>query len=118
MSKFSDGFETVIGVFGVGLYICVIILYFVGFWQVIVDDQRYTTKDVVISAVIPVAPPWYGAKYAYRIATTSEEQRSIEKKCLDEYETLGLKRKSRLRFCECLSDNEPIDSCKSKILHE
>ena len=118
MSKISDASET-LGAFIVGgIVFSLFILYFVGFWQVIVDDHRYNTKDVVISSFFPFVPPWYGAKYVYRIATTSEEQRSIEKKCLIEYEAIGLGRNSRLRFCECISNNQSIESCKTKIYHE
>jgi hypothetical protein len=99
-------------VFGVLLFI----LYGVGIYEIIVDDHRYTTKDVVIGAVF-FPYPWYvGAKELYRFATTTSEFRASEAKCLDASETLGMPRNARLRYCECFAELQSPNACRAKIL--
>ena len=91
------------------------ILYIYGMYAIIVDDHRYTTKDVVIGAVVFPYPWWVGAKEGYRIMSTSSDDRKIEEKCLDALETVGVPRKSRLRYCECVTKTHDREACKSKI---
>jgi hypothetical protein len=90
-------------------------LYIFGMYEIIVDDHRYTTKDVVIGAVVFPYPWWVGGKEAYRFTTTTSEDRETEVKCLDASEALGMPRKSRLRFCECFVETQDPEICKAKI---
>ena len=76
---------------------------------------RYTTKDVVIGAIFFPYAWWAGGSEGYRILTTSSEDRKFEENCLDASEALGLKRKSRLRYCECLVETGKRETCKAKI---
>jgi hypothetical protein len=87
-------------------------------YTIITDDHRYTTKDVVIGAIIFPYPWWVGAKEAYHIASTSSEDRAIETQCLDATEAIGLGRKSRLRFCECIVETKSEAQCKQKIFKQ
>jgi hypothetical protein len=91
------------------------LLYFFGLYVIIVDDYRYTTKDVVIAAVVFPYPWWVGGKEVYRFITTSSEDRVFEKKCLETSEAIGLSKNSRLRYCECLVETKNAELCKSKI---
>ncbi len=100
---------------GGALGIAVFLLYIFGMYTIVSDDHRYTTKDVVIGAIFFPYPWWVGGKEVYRIATTSSEDRALEGKCLDATEALGLKQKSRLRFCKCLVETKNEDQCRQKI---
>ena len=104
----SDFIQFVVGAFFVFLYIF-------GMYGIITDDHRYTTKDVMIGAVVFPYPMWVGGKEAYKFMTTSAEDRDTEVKCLDASEALGMPRKSRLRFCECFVETKDPETCKSKI---
>ncbi len=92
-----------------------VLLYIFGMYAIIVDDHRYTTKDVVIASVVLPYAWWVGGNEAYRFLTTSAEDRDTEVKCLDASEALGMPRKSRLRFCECFVETKDPQTCKSKI---
>ena len=98
-------------IFGIVLFV----LYIFGMYKIVSDDHRYSTKDVVIGAVLFPYPWWVGGKELYRIATISSEDRAIEEKCLDAAEAFGLKQKSRLRFCECIVEIKNEEQCKQKI---
>ena len=104
----SDFIGIVVGMF-------VMLLYIFGMYEIIVDDHRYTTKDVVIGFAFFPYPWWVGGKEAYRFMTTSAEDRDTAVKCLDASEALGMPRKSRLRFCECFVETKNSEICKSKI---
>ena len=104
----SDFIQFVVGAFFVFLYIF-------GMYEIITDDHRYTTKDVVIGGVLFPYPMWVGGKETYKFMTTSAEYRDTEVKCLDASEALGMPRKSRLRFCECFVETKDPETCKSKI---
>lgn len=104
----SDFIGFVIGAF-------LFLLYIFGMYEIIVDDHRYTTKDVVIGAVAFPYPWWVGAKEGYRFLTTTSEDREIEEKCLDAFEALNMPRKSRLRLCESMVETRDPEACKSKI---
>ncbi len=91
------------------------LLYFFGLYVIIVDDYRYTTKDVVIAAIVFPYPWWVGGKETYRLITTSSEDRAFEKKCLETSEAIGLSKNSRLRYCGCLVETKNAELCKSKI---
>ncbi len=91
------------------------LLYILGMYEIIVDDHRYTTKDVVIGAVVFPYPWWVGGKEAYRYISTTSKEREQEAKCLDTFEALGFPRKPRLRVCECLVETQNPEACKSKI---
>ncbi len=91
------------------------LLYIFGMYEIIIDDHRYTTKDLIIAGVVFPYPLWVGGKNAYRIMTTSAEDRNTELKCLDASEALGMPRKSRLRFCECFVETKDPQTCKLKI---
>ncbi len=97
------------------IYVFLFALYVFGIYTIIVDDHRYTTKDVVIGAVLFPYPWWVGGKEAYRIITVSKDDREFETKCLDTSEAVGLKRKSRLRYCECLVETKNPQACQKKI---
>ncbi len=97
------------------LYFLLILLFCFGIYKIIADDHRYTTKDVFIGIVFPPYTFWVGGTEAYRILTTSSEDREFEEKCLDMSEALGLQRKSRLRYCECLVETGKRETCKAKI---
>ena len=92
-----------------------LLLYIFGMYAIIVDDHRYTTKDVVIASVVLPYAWWVGGKEAYRFITTSAEDRDTEEKCLDASEAIGMPRKSRLRFCECFVETENPRTCQLKI---
>jgi hypothetical protein len=98
-------------VFGAALFL----LYIFGMYKIVVDDHRYTTKDVAIGMFVFPYPWWVGGKEIYRISTTSSEDRALEEKCLDATEALGLRQKSRLRFCECIVETRDEERCKQKI---
>ena len=98
-------------VFGAALFL----LYIFGMYKIVADDHRYTTKDVAIGLIVFPYPWWVGGKEVYRIATTSSEDRALEEKCLDATEALGLKQKSRLRFCECMVETRNEEQCRQKI---
>ena len=100
---------------GVVILFLLSLLYGFGIYQIITDDHRYTTKDVLIGVAIFPYTVWVGGKNAYRILTTSSEDREFEENCLDASEALGLKRKSRLRYCECLVETGNPKTCKAKI---
>ena len=91
------------------------LLYIYGMYKIVVDDHRYTTKDVAIGMFIFPYPWWVGGKEFYRVATISAEDRNSEEKCLDVTEALGLKRKSRIRYCECMVETKNEDLCEQKI---
>ena len=91
------------------------LLYTFGMYEIIVDDHRYTTKDVMIGSVVLPYPWWVGGKEVYQYMSTSSEEREQEEKCLDAFEALGLARKPRLRFCECVIETQNPEACKSKI---
>lgn len=103
--------NTITVAFGIALFL----LYIFGMYKIVADDHRYTTKDVVIGLVAFPYPWWVGGKEVYRIANTSSEDRALEEKCLDATEALGLKQKSRLRFCECIVETRNEEQCKQKI---
>ncbi|MEQ1815247.1 MAG: hypothetical protein ABL861_02015 [Nitrosomonas sp.] len=107
--------ETIREMSGAILPIILFSLYIFGMYSIIADDHRYTTKDVVIAAVIFPYPWWVGGKEIYRLASTSSEDRALEEKCLDATEAIGLKQKSRLRFCECMVEMKDENQCKLKI---
>lgn len=92
-----------------------LILYLFGMYKIASDDNRYTTKDVAIALFIFPYPWWVGGSELYKIASTSEEERKIEEECLAVTETIGVPRKSRLRFCECYSETKNEYKCKEKL---
>ena len=110
--------ETLTEISGAILPIIPFALYIFGMYAIIADDHRYTTKDVVIGAVIFPYPLWVGGKEVYRLASTSSEDRALESKCLDATEAVGIKRKSRLRFCECLVETKDENQCKQKVFSQ
>jgi hypothetical protein len=85
---------------------------------IITDDHRYTTKDVIIGAVVFPYSAWVGAKGVYRFVTISSEDRDFGGKCLDAMEALKMPRKSRLRFCDCMIEKRDGNVCKRKILFD
>lgn len=91
------------------------LLYIFGIYKIIVDDHRYTTKDVAIAFFVPPYRWWVGGKEVYRISTTTPEERALEQECLDSTEALGLGRKARLRFCECIVETRNVQQCKYRI---
>ncbi len=97
------------------IWFLLFLLYGFGMYQIIADDHRYTTKDVLIGAAFFPYSWWVGGKEAYRILTTSSEDREFEENCLDVSEALWLKRKSRLRYCECLVETGKPTFCQAKI---
>jgi len=100
---------------GVIISISLFCLYIFGMYNIIVDDHRYTTKDVFITvAVFPYAW-WVGGKEAYKIMTVSKTDREFEEKCLDASEALRMPRNSRLRFCECFTETKNKRLCAAKI---
>lgn len=107
--------ETFSGVISSVIAIALFTLYIFGMYKIITDDHRYTTKDVVLGVVVFPYPWWVGGKEFYRIASTSSEDRAIEEKCLDTTEALGLKNKSRLRFCECIVETRSEAQCDQAI---
>lgn len=90
-------------------------IYLLGMYKIITDDHRYTTKDVVIGSIFFPYPLWIGTKEGYRIITTTSEELKNVEKCLDENEALGLKQKSRLRFCECMVETNDVNQCQQRI---
>ena len=100
---------------GVVIYVLFFLLYGFGIYEIIADDHRYTTKDALIGVVFFPYSMWVGGKEAYRILTTSSEDREFEENCLDASEALGLQRKSRLRYCECLVETGIVEICRAKI---
>jgi len=84
-------------------------------YEIIVDDHRYTTKDVAIAAVFFPYPWWVAGKEGYRFLITSSEDREFEEKCLDASEALGMPRQSRLRYCECFAETKDPETCKTNI---
>ena len=104
----SDVIQVVVGAI-------LFLLYIFGLYEIVVDDHRYTTKDVVIGAVLFPYPMWVGGYEIYRFMSISAEDRDTEEKCLDASEAIGMPRRSRLRYCECFVEtNDPL-ICKSKI---
>lgn len=103
---------------GLVLSLALFLLYIFGMYTIITDDHRYTTKDVVIGAVAFPYPWWVGAKEIYHITSTSSEDRAMETRCLDTTEAIGMGRKSRLRFCECLVETKNENQCKQKIFNQ
>lgn len=96
--------------------VCVGGLFIFGLYNIIRDDHRYTTKDVVIGLIIPPYPIWVGGKEAYRFLSSSSEDRETEQKCLDASEALGMQRNSRLRYCECFVETRGnVEHCRPKI---
>ena len=108
--------DTIAGFLGIMVTITFFGLYFLGIYSVVRDDHRYTTKDVVIAAVIFPYAIYVGGETIYRVITTSSEDRAQEKTCLDTAEAIGLKRKLRLRYCECMIESRDEDKCRVKIL--
>lgn len=90
------------------------LLYFFGMYKIISDDHRYTTKDVVIGAVVFPYPWWVGSKELYRYVTVSSEDRAFESMCLDKTESMGIKRKMRLSLCECIVETRDENQCKKR----
>lgn len=90
-------------------------IYILGMYKIVSDDHRYTSKDVIIGAIMFPYPIWIGGKEVYRTITTSSENRKNEEKCLDATEALGMKQKSRLRFCECMVETNNEDQCQERI---
>ena len=110
--------ETISEISGAILGIILFALYIFGMYSIITDDHRYTTKDLVIGTVIFPYPWWVGGKEIYRLVTTSSEDRALEKKCLDATEAIGLKQKSRLRFCECMIETKDESQCNEKVFSQ
>ncbi len=100
---------------GVVIYCLIFLLFGFGMYKIMADDHRYTTKDAIIGVVFFPYSVWVGGTEAYRILTTSSEDREFEENCLDASEALGLQRKSRLRYCECLVETGKRETCKAKI---
>ena len=99
------------GIIGVSVFV----LYLFGMYTIIVDDHRYTTKDVVIAAVVFPYSLWVGGRQTYRLITVSSEDREIEEQCLDTAEALRAPRNARLRYCECYTEMKDAVFCQSKI---
>jgi len=110
--------ESISEISGAIIAIILFILYIFGMYSIIVDDHRYTTKDVVIGVVFLPYPWWVGGKEIYRLTSTSSEDRALEKKCLDTTEVIGLTQKSRLRFCECMIETKDENQCKQNIFSQ
>lgn len=104
------------GGFGIFLFAALFLLYIFGIYKIIIDDHHYTTKDVAIAVFVFPYPWWVSGQEIYRILTTSSEERALEEECLDSTEALGLGRKARLRFCDCIVETKNLQQCKQRIL--
>ena len=111
----SDFVASIFSGLEVLFYGLLFLLWIVGISEIVLDDHRYTSKDVVIAAIVFPYPWWVGSKVVYRYMTTTSEEREIEEKCLDASEGLGMPRKSRVRFCDCYVETQDSEICKVKI---
>ncbi|MBT3921977.1 MAG: hypothetical protein HOF21_05310 [Nitrospina sp.] len=110
--------SSISGMFMMFLCAFMMFLYPFGIYSIVVDDHRYTTKDVVIGMIVPPYPLWVGGKEVYRFIATTAEAREAEVVCLDICEALDLPRNSRLRFCKCIVEGQDSRICAVKIFGE
>lgn len=99
----------------IAFYLALFTLYVGGLYEIISDDQRYTTKDAVLAFVIFPYPMWVGVKEAYRYFTVSAADRQFEDECLTTTEALGVPRESRLRYCDCFTKTKNEKMCEGKV---
>lgn len=95
------------------LILCVFLL---GVYKIIVDDNRYTSKDVALAVFIPPYPLWVGSKEVYRLATAKPGSQAREDQCFRTAELLGMPRKPRVEFCECTVETNDLDYCRAKLI--
>lgn len=84
-------------------------------YEIVTDDHRYTTKDVVIAVVLFPYPWWVAGKTLLHVVSTSPEYRANEDKCLDASEGIGMPRKLRLRYCACFASILDPEQCAAKV---
>lgn len=89
------------------IQVTLLILYLFGMYSLVFDDHRYTTKDLLVGAVVFPYAIYIGGKEAYKIMTMSSENRDGVERCLNKAEYSGAPRKLRVKICDCMGENLP-----------
>ena len=101
-------------VFGMFFFIFFFFMYAFGLYTLITSD-RYTTKQVVVAAIIFPYPMWISTKETYRFATTTSDERRIENTCWSRLANTPLPQSDKEAFCDCFVKNQNLETCVAQV---